>query len=171
MKQKGELLAAVMTLLLIVIGCSSAVTQQAERNKQLFIQGVEAINNRNWDALDALIAPSYVRHCQATPDVNVNSLDDFKQFLKQDAATFLDSRMKIERLVAQGDLVAFHCTYTGTQQGQMGPFPASGKQMSLDIIGIHRIENGKLVETWLTWDNLAALTQLGHFPPPGQPGK
>ncbi len=168
MKAKGELLVTLIMVFLIVVGCSPSVTQQAGRNKQLFIQGIEAVNNRNWDALDALVAPNYVRDCQATPDVTVNCLDDFKAYLKQDAATFPDSRITIDRLVAEGDQVAFYCTYTGTQKGQMGPFPPSDRQMTLEFAGIHRIEDGKLAETWLTWDNLAALTQLGHFPPTEQ---
>jgi steroid delta-isomerase-like uncharacterized protein len=171
MKTQYLLLSAAMSALLLVIGCNSSVMQQAEKNKRFFIQGIEAINNRNWDALDALIAPNYVRHCQATPDVTVNSLEDFKRYLKQDAATFPDSRITIQHLVAERDLVAFYCTYVATQQGPMGPFPASNKQMSLDFSGVHRIENGKLVETWLTWDNLAALAQLGHFPPLQQQAK
>lgn len=171
MKLQNYFLLAGMVFLLSVITCTSSAIKQAERNKQLFTRGLEAINARNWEALDDLIAPNYVRHCQATPDVQVTSLEDFKQFLKQDAATFPDSRITIQHLVAEGNLVAFYCTYVGTQTGQMGPFPASNKQMTLEFSGVHRIENGKLAETWLTWDNLAALTQLGHFPPPAQETK
>jgi steroid delta-isomerase-like uncharacterized protein len=165
MKVHYLFLSAAMAALPFVFGCNSTVTQEAERNKQLFALGVEAINNRNWDALDTLVASDYVRHCQATPDVTVKSLEDFKRYLKQDATTFPDSRITIDRLVAEGDLVAFYCIYEGTQQGPMGPFPASNKKMTLEFAGVHRIENGKLVETWLTWDNLALLTQLGQFPP------
>lgn len=171
MKPQFFFLLAATAALLFIIGCSSLVTQQAKKNKQLFIQGIEAVNNRDWDALDSSIAPNYVRHCQATPDVKVNSLDAFKRYLRQDAVTFPDTRILIKYLVAEGDLVAFYCTYEGTQQGLMGPFPAFNKKMTLDFSGVHRIENGKLVETWLTWDNLAALTQLGHFPPTEQQTK
>ena len=78
MRIRNQLLVAGMALMLFVIGCTSSVIQQAEKNKQLFIRGIEAINNRNWDALDDLVATNYVRHCQATPDVIVNSLADFK---------------------------------------------------------------------------------------------
>jgi len=168
MKPQYFFLSAVMAALLIIIGCSPTGVPQTEKNRQHFIQGVEAINARNWDALDTSVAQNYVRHCQATPDVAVNSLEDFKAYLKQDAATFPDSRITIKHIVAEGDQVAFYCTYVGTQQGPMGPLPATNKQMSLDFAGVHRIENGKLAETWLTWDNMAALTQLGHFPPTEQ---
>ena len=166
MKTRNQFLVVGMALMLFVIGCTSSAIQQAEKNKQLFIRGIEAINIRNWDALDDLIAPNYVRHCQATPDVTVNSLEDFKTFLKQDVAAFPDSRITIDKIVAEGDLVAFYCTYAGTQKGQMGPFPPSNKQMSLEFAGVHRVAKGKVVETWLTWDNVAFLTQLGYMPPP-----
>jgi hypothetical protein len=36
--------------------------------------------------------------------------------------------------------------------------------MELVIIGVHRFEDGQLAETWTSWDNLAALTQLGLMP-------
>jgi predicted ester cyclase len=70
-------------------------------------------------------------------------------------------------LVAEGDKVAFHGHWIATQTGPTGPFPASGKQMDLQFSGIHRIENGKIVETWVTWDNLSGFVQLGHMEPPG----
>ena len=166
MKSQNQLLLAGVAILLLVIGCKSPAIQQAEKNKQIFLLGVKAINNRNLDDLDDLIATNYVRHCEATPDVKVNSLEDFKQFLKQDAVVFPDSRMTIEHLVAEGNWVAFYGTYVGTQKGQMGPFPPSNKQISLEFSGVHRFENNKIVESWLTWDNLTALTQLGYYPPP-----
>ena len=58
----------------------------------------------------------------------------------------------------------------GTQRGQLGPFPPTGKVMDCKAIGIHRLENGKIVETWATWDNMATLAQLGLLPPPPEGG-
>jgi predicted ester cyclase len=37
----------------------------------------------------------------------------------------------------------------------------------LVIIGMHRFENGKIAETWTSWDNRAALAQLGLLAPAG----
>jgi hypothetical protein len=48
----------------------------------------------------------------------------------------------------------------------MGPFPPSNAKMELDFCGILRFEKSKVVEIWVTWDNLSALTQLGHFNQP-----
>ena len=171
MKPLNVLLTAGTALLVLVAGCKPTAIQQAENNKQVFLRSIDAINSKNFEALNDLGAANFVRHCQATPDVKVNNLEDFKRYLRQDSATFPDSRMTMDHLVAEGDFVAFHGSYVATQKGPMGPFPPSNKQMSIEIAGVQRFENGKVAEMWVTWDNLAALMQLGHFPPPMQEHK
>ena len=94
----------------------------------------------------------------------IESLDAFKDFIRNDRNAIPDQKLNVKMLVAEGDLVAFWATYTGTQTGQMGPFPPTGKSANLDFAGVHRVENGKVVETWVTWDNITVLGQLGHFP-------
>jgi hypothetical protein len=61
--------------------------------------------------------------------------------------------------------VAWRSRGKGTQSGPLGPFPATSKRMDIVIIGMRRFEGLLLAETWTSWDNLAALTQLGHWPP------
>ncbi len=153
-------------LFAITILLTPFVTAQMDKNKEIATQMINAINDRNYDMLDELIAPDIVRHCQATPDVNIRSLAEFKEFLKGDAKVFPDSHITTEMLIAEGDLVAGYLTYSGTQKGAMGPFPATGKKADLKYLGILRIEDGKIAEMWVEWDNLAMLTQLGHFPSP-----
>jgi len=157
-------LFAVVAILALLTGC------HAQSNKASFLRAVHAINDRDLASLDDLIAIDYVRHSQATPDVQVRSLDEFKRFLRDDFAAIPDSLMTIDLLVAEGDLLAFWGTYAGTQTGQMGPLPPSGRRMVLDFSGVHRFENGEIAETWIVWDNLSAMTQLGFFPPPSREG-
>ena len=171
MKRPNVTLAAGTALLVLITGCKPTAIRQAEDNKQVFLRSIDAINNKNFEALNDLGIPNFVRHCQATPDVKVNSLEDFKNYLRQDSAIFPDSRLTIDHLVAEGNFVAFHGTYVATQKEPMGPFPPSNKQMSIEIAGVQRFENGKVAEMWVTWDNLAALGQLGYFPPPAQEEK
>ena len=169
MKPQHALVALGAASLIAIAGCKPSAVQQAEHNKQLFLRGIEAINSKKFDSLNDLVAANFVRHCQATPDVKINSLEEFKAYLRQDSATFPDSRLTVDRVVAEGDFIAFHGTYVATQKGPMGPFPVTNKQMSLEVIGLQRVENGKAAEMWVTWDNLAALAQLGLFPPPAAP--
>jgi predicted ester cyclase len=136
-----------------------------EENKALVRRFGEAMNTRRLDLLDDIVAPHFIRHCQATPQVDVRSLQGFKEFLRQDNAVFPDSVQTLRHQVAEGNLVAVWGTYEGTQKGPMGPFPASGKRMQLEFAAFLRVETGRIAEMWVTWDNMAGLTQLGHLPP------
>ncbi len=139
------------------------MSTRVEDNRLLVRRFGEAMNNRQFDLLDDIVAPSFVRHCQATPDVDVRSLEAFKAYLRQDTTVFPDSVQTLTHQVAEGDLVAVWATYEGTQKAPMGPFPASGKKMQLEFGAFLRVLNGKITEMWVTWDNLAALAQLGHL--------
>jgi len=92
---------------------------------------VEAINNRNLDALDKLIAPDVVRRSAATAGVTVDSLDDFKAFLEADFSTVPDSVMSIDLIFGTDEFVAMRAVYSGTQTEQMGQMPPSGKHFDL----------------------------------------
>jgi steroid delta-isomerase-like uncharacterized protein len=136
-----------------------------DQNKSVVQQLGEALNGHRLDLLDDLVAADFVRHCQATPSVQVRSLDDFKRFLQEDWAGAPDGQSTVRFLVAEGEFVALYWTYKGTQTGQWGPLPPSGRCFELDVSGIFRVAGGKVAELWVTWDNLAVLRQLGHLPP------
>jgi steroid delta-isomerase-like uncharacterized protein len=150
----------------LLVGCSNPEKSVLDRNKALVNSFGEASNARNFDAVKAMLVPDFVRHCQATPGVVVQNSDQFIEYLKADATVCPDSRQTLQSIVAEGDLVAFSMKYEGTQEGPMGPLPATHKKMQLDVQGMFRIKDGKLAELWVTWDNLTALGQLGLFPPP-----
>jgi steroid delta-isomerase-like uncharacterized protein len=148
------------------LSCLCGPCELATTNKELVLKAFAAVSEGDLDALDGLIAVDYVRHSQATPGVEITSLEAFKEYLLRDREVVPDPELKIVHLIAEDNFVAFWATYAGVQEGPMGPFPATGNRMEIDVAGIHRIEGGKIAETWITWDNLAALTQLGLWPPP-----
>lgn len=139
-----------------------------ERNKDIVMRAFKALQEGRYDELDQYISADYVRHCQATPEASVESLGDFIGLLEAWETSFSDIENRADRLIAEGDYVAFVGCFSGTQTGAMGPFPATGKRMDSEFAGYHRLADGKIAETWVTWDNLAAFQQLGHFLPPGQ---
>jgi predicted ester cyclase len=54
-----------------------------------------------------------------------------------------------------------HATY----QGETEMFgPPTGRQIELKGITIHRIEGGKIVEEWESFDKLSMMKQLGFAP-------
>ena len=138
----------------------------SEANKELVRAFSEAGNGNDLDAFDTLLTPDFVRHCEATPEIAVTTREGFKEFYRETAKTFPDQRMTLDALVAEGDRVAFWGAFSGTQEGPMGPFPPTGKRMESQIGGMFRIEDGRIAELWVTWDNLSGLAQLGLLPPP-----
>ncbi len=159
------MLVCLMGFFGLMVSCSGSLDSQTKKNKEIVAKTFEIVGNGDYEGMDAYIAQDYVRHCQATPKLIIESLDAFKEFIRADRLAIPDQKLNVEMLIAEGDLVAFWCTYTGTHTGQMGPFPPTGKSAELDFSGVHRLENGKVVETWVTWDNITILSQLGLFPP------
>ncbi|UCC84021.1 MAG: ester cyclase [Gemmatimonadota bacterium] len=149
---------------LMLAGCTPPPDPTLEANKELFRQYVEAYNATDIDRFDELMTAEFARHSDAVPDVN--SLEEFKAELAQGFEAFPDGQMEVHMLVAEGDKVAGYMTFVGTQQGAWGPFPATGEQAELKFIYLFRVQEGKLAEMWVEFDNIVFLTQLGHFPPP-----
>ena len=156
-----------LCLALAASGCAGAPEGRADENKEVVRRFVAAVNQRDFGALDALVAPDVVRHSPSTPGVSVRSLEELKAFLRQDLAAVPDAVQEIRMILAEGDRVAVWANYSGTQDGPLGPFPATGRTVDLDFAGILRVEDGRIVEMWVVWDNVDMLTQLGHMEPPG----
>ena len=142
-----------------------------EANKDLVHRFNASINAAEWDALDELLTEDFRRHSQASPDVQVNSREEFKQFQESILVSMPDQQITIEMLIAEGDKVAVYATYAGTLTGPMGEFPATGKSVESKFLSFFRIEEGRIAEIWVEWDNVAFLSQLGLFPPPAAPGE
>ena len=143
------------------------MTTAQEKHKAIVREIHNRVNNGDLSVFDEHLGEPYSRHCQAMPPdfQEMDRKEMLVQFVKEALSAFPDWNDHIDYIIAENDRVAYQTTSTGTQTGQMGPFPASGKQVKCVSMISHRFENEKIVETWITWDNVAFLTQLGHFPP------
>jgi len=151
------------------VGCSerSQIAQMEVQNKAL-VQRIHAeVSRGNMAIFDEVLSPDYVRHCQAMPPElqEIHGTEVFKAFVAEFVNAVSDCNDEIEFILADSNMVAYVTTTTGTQTGPMGNLPASGKEFTLKNIVIQRIEDGKIAETWISWDNVAMLSQLGFFPP------
>jgi steroid delta-isomerase-like uncharacterized protein len=130
----------------------------------------DAMNSRQLHLIDDIMTEDFVRHCQATPEFDVRSREDFKDFLRSNTESFPDNVQTFRQVVVEGDRAGIWCTYEGTQDGPLGPFPASGNRATVDFGGVFHIRDGKFAEFWVTWDNMTILAQLGHLPAPEPAG-
>ena len=132
----------------------------AENNKSLMRRYFEEVWQKgNPAAVDHFLAPTYQRYL--SPKAAPLTLDGQRQRLDGFRAAFPDIQLTIEDMVAEGDRIAFRSTMRGTHQGVFLGIPPTGKYVTVTLIDIVRIENGKIVEQWGGPDLFDLLKQLG----------
>lgn len=170
MRQALCTIIALICSLLALTGCSQndPVTLLEEQNKALVQRIHSEVSNGNLAIFDEVLSPDYVRHCQAMPPElqEIRDTEVFKAFVTDFVNAVSGCKDEIEFIIADSNMVAYVTTTTGVQTGPMGDIPATGRDFMLKNIVIQRVEDGKIAETWISWDNVAMLTQLGLFPPP-----
>ncbi|MBV9282520.1 MAG: ester cyclase [Chloroflexi bacterium] len=137
----------------------------AEENAALIHRGFEAMNTKDLDVFDEVLAPTYVNHDMPAP---APGPDGFKQVMAMFLRGFPDFRLTVEETLAQGDTVATRGYMTGTHDGEFMGIPATGKRVTVSYMDFWRLENGKAVENWVRLDQLGLLQQLGVIPTPEQ---
>jgi steroid delta-isomerase-like uncharacterized protein len=78
--------------------------------------------------------------------------------------TAVDGHWNIEEIFSTDDRVVVRWTGSGTHVAELNGIPPTGKKISVDAISVHRMEGGKIAETWEVWDTLGFLQQLGVVP-------
>jgi predicted ester cyclase len=133
----------------------------SEENKALALRSWEAVDNP--DLVDEVYASDVVWH---EPDgEEIPGTEEAKQFISLYKTAFPDMTITVEDVVAEGDKVVTRVSTRGTHQGETEEFgPPTGRQIEGDIVTISRIEGGKIVEDWDSYDNLSLLQQLGLAP-------
>ncbi len=134
-------------------------------HKTLVYRAVDAFNRGDLDAVDALFAPDYVDHDRTRADLPPGPAG-VKRAWTTFRAAFPDLQATIEDLVAEGDKVAVRGFIRGAHQGEMMGIPPSGKPVTVTLIDVNRIADGRLAERWAEADMLGLMQQLGAIPAP-----
>jgi steroid delta-isomerase-like uncharacterized protein len=91
----------------------------------------------------------------------------FKPFHAAYREALPDVQIRIEELIAEGDMVAVRWTAAGTHRGNSLGFAATQKRAEFGGMGIVRVRNGRIVEGWNNFDQLGMFRQLGVVTLPG----
>jgi steroid delta-isomerase-like uncharacterized protein len=132
----------------------------SEENKALARRSWESVDNP--DSLDEVYTSDLVWH---NPEGDIQGIEQAKQFVTMFKTAFPDMSATVEDVVAEGDKVVTRVTLRGTHQGEVEEFgPPTDRQVETQGITIHRIDGGKIVEEWNSWDNMSLMQQLGLVP-------
>jgi steroid delta-isomerase-like uncharacterized protein len=138
----------------------------AQENKAIARQVYEAINRKNLDTLDEVVASDMTDH---DPDPGqATGLEGVKQLLSSLHSAFPDYHVDVEDMVAEEDKVVARLSTSGTHQGEFMGIAPTGNRVEVSGIEILRIAEGKIVELWANFDDLGRMRQLGAIPEPGQ---
>jgi steroid delta-isomerase-like uncharacterized protein len=131
----------------------------AHHEKSIVHKFYKILSNGDLDTADEVVAAGYVNH-NAIPD-QAQGLDGFKQAVTSLRTAFPDLEFTIEDQVAEGDKVASRYSVRGTHKGEFLGAAPTGKTITWSAQVLQRVADGKVQESWLQWDQLAVLEQLG----------
>ena len=130
---------------------------------------VEVLFNRGeLDRVEEFVTEDFVNH-EAWPGEDPGH-EGFRLRLRRLREAIPDLRMEVHEALAEGDLVAYRATLTGTQTGPLLGIPPTGRPFSAQQMHFLRMRDGKASEHWACRDDLGMLMQLGIIPPMGQGG-
>ena len=135
-----------------------------EQNKQLARRFYDEVGNgRNPAAANELFAAGHRYHDPASPGVPDGPAGIANLFATY-YTSFPDARWTIEEIVATEDTVITRWTGSGTHKAVLMGIPPTNRQVKVLGISYQRVRDGKIQETWNTWDALGMLQQLGVVP-------
>jgi predicted ester cyclase len=144
-------------------------TMSTHENKAVVRRLLEEAWNQNHLAeIDAYVAADRVHH--SGTGVGPQGPEALRAGINAWRTGFPDLQYHIAQMIAEDDMVAVCVTFTGTHRGllRLGPrlLPPTGKPVREAEIFVFRVVNGKIVESWATWDRLSLLEQLDALPEP-----
>ncbi|MBV9883099.1 MAG: ester cyclase [Sphingomonadaceae bacterium] len=125
-------------------------------------------NARKLDLAEELIDPDCRTHQLqpgADPAGAARGPAAIRHHIEDWLRAFPDLEMRVRQSVAEGDRVATHCTMTGSHEGAWMGVAATGQRIDLEMMVIHRVAEGRIVEDWVLVDSYGLFQQLGLVPP------
>jgi len=114
------------------------------------------------DIADAYYAPDYVDHVGKGPEAGeVRGAAGIKQAVTMFRTAFPDLTYTVEDEIAEGDLVMARFSARGTHLGTFLGVAPTGRSITYTGIDVNRIRDGRIVQSWVQYDALGLLQQLG----------
>jgi len=132
-----------------------------EENKKLVLDHYEALYRQDAEAVGKQLSADFVDHeapygsMPPGPDAVLRAFESVLRAVP-------DLRVKVEDIVAEGNLVAVRGTWTGTHKGPLPPLnlPPTNRATSITGMVFWRIRDGQIVERWGNLDWLSLQKQL-----------
>jgi steroid delta-isomerase-like uncharacterized protein len=136
--------------------------------KDTAVKFVAAFNAHDEKALLSLHAADI--RFEAPGEVRLNSTTDATAYAMRWLKGFPNGKMTVRHEIVSGPWIVQEITMEGTHsgplEGPMGIVPPTHKKVVSKGVQILRIENGKVAEAHVYYDQLDYMSQLGLIPTP-----
>ena len=119
----------------------------------------EVWNKGNFALVAKVVAPDCLVHDPAMS--GIMGPEGVIRFVSKWRTAFPDLQFTIEDHIAEGNKVATRITLRGTQTGRLLDIAPTGKPVTVSGMTIAHVVDGKIVEIWITRDDLGLRRQLG----------
>lgn len=121
---------------------------------------------------DEILTPDFrvtaIHHATINPEGEESGPQVFKNAAAWLKTVWEEGHFIINELIAENDRVMALWTFRGIQRGEMFGIPPTGKEVTYSGINIFRIAEGKLAQSWDTFDRLWLWQQLDVLPGTGE---
>jgi steroid delta-isomerase-like uncharacterized protein len=139
-------------------------SRMTEANKAIARRVIDEIYNAGrLEVADEIVTPDFVGRDPASPEP-MRGPEGLKRQAEGYRTAFPDLRLTIEDEIAERDRVVTRWSARGTHEAELFGIPATGKQTTVSGITISRIIDGRIAESWISWDTFGLLQQLGAIP-------
>lgn len=148
-----------IAVVLVCSGCKPSETAGLEENKALARRAVKNPSTGGWEEFKALHTSDFLYHSPA----GSMKLEEFMGFMHDLCTKFPGWHGTTEDIIAEGDKVVVRGVFRGTNKGDIEELGiiATGKEVTLSMIFIFRIADGKIAELWQEYNMMSFVQQLG----------
>lgn len=134
-----------------------------EQNKAIVARFFKEVENRgNLSVIDEIFTADYVDHAAAPGQTT--GPEGVKSLVYSLRTAFPDFNFTIEDTIAEQDKIVARWNAHGTHKGDFFGILPTGRRAVWSGIRIFRLADGKITESWINWDFLGLLQQLGMVP-------
>ena len=124
--------------------------QISQQNKTLARRWFEDLWNRvDLDAAEEILSAVFVEHLTHERERGIEELKEYVTIYRN---AFPDIQNTVEKIVAEGNIVAVLWRSRGTHQGEFMGFGPTGREVTFTGMRQFRIAENKIAESWVTMD-------------------
>jgi len=136
--------------------------------KEIGAKWVEAFNAHDEAAIRELNGDDVV--FEAPGEVRLEGNEASTGYAMGWLNAFPDAQLRVASTFVDGDTVVQEFTFEGTHEGTLsgpaGDIPATNRRLTGRGVQILRVDNGKVADARLYYDQVQVMTQLGLMPEP-----